>query len=352
MNPKCISSNEAITLSVIIICHNQKDVLKRCIDSVLQQKTSFSTEIIVSDDNSTDGTREMLLNDYRDVVISTFCNSDDCSPSFTLERSGYNRLNGLKLARGKYLIHTDGDDFFTSTDLFQEMVDTLEDHPECNLCCQNYCVVDSENVDVPHDPKNKHHLLFQNHIIPVQMFFGNVSTIVNACYCMRRGDNFNAHNLWGGTYDDKYITARYIGNGDIAILNRCDFVYVQYGHSSCATMNTKDKDVIFHVAIGIAELAPSIAGAMLKKYTGSFLRVAKQMVLKRKISDEVQKYCSRFEGFLFGNLTNKFNMINWMRYAAICLVCLFMIIFHLRIKPLRRLLYRLAIGPIADNVVF
>ena len=125
-------------LSVVVPIYNVEAFLRRCLDSILEQRTSFPVEVIVSDDRSTDGTREMLLNDYKEKVISVFFDSNLVDTTYTLERAAYNRINGLKYATGKYLIHTDGDDFYTSTDIFQIMVDKLESHPDCNLCCQNY----------------------------------------------------------------------------------------------------------------------------------------------------------------------------------------------------------------------
>ena len=50
-----------MTLSVCIIFHNQKQFIKRCLDSILSQKINFDYEILLSDDNSTDGTWEELL---------------------------------------------------------------------------------------------------------------------------------------------------------------------------------------------------------------------------------------------------------------------------------------------------
>lgn len=343
--------DKTILLSIIIICHNQKDVVKRCIDSVLQQKTSFGTEVIVSDDRSTDGTREMLITDYKDKVIPTFFDSDKCNTNFTLERAGYNRLNGLKLAKGKYIIHTDGDDFFTSTDLFQTMVDTLEAHPECSLCCQNYCKVSSENVNVPHVPQIKNPILEKEGIISAQSFFENVNFLVNSCYCARRGENFNSNNLWGGTYDDNYITARYIGKGQIAILNRCDFVYVMYGHSTCATMSKEDKNLLFKAPVVMAELAPSVAGALLKRYTMSFYRVSKHVLLRRTISNEINTFYKNFDSFITHNLKNDISFIIWARYALICFLSALMVATKYKPKLLLRLLYRLAIGKISEKVV-
>ena len=343
-------NDKSIVLSVIIICHNQKEVVRRCIDSVLRQETTFRKEVIVSDDRSTDGTREMLLNDYKGKVIATFFNSDNCNASFTLERSGYNRLNGLKLAHGKYIIHTDGDDFFTSTDLFQTMVDTLEAHPECSLCCQNYCVVDANNVNAPHIPQNNSPYLKQDCIISVQEFFANVKMLVNACYCLKRA-NFNDEKLWGGTYDDNYITCRYIGCGKVAILNRCDFVYVKYGTSTCATMKLQDKRILFHAAIGMTELAPTIAGAMVSRYSRSFMRVSQFAVLRKPVSNEIQSFCGRFDGFLFHNLKNEFVLKNWLRYCCVYFLSAFMTYAKVSPKLFRVLLYRLAIGKIDKKAV-
>jgi glycosyltransferase involved in cell wall biosynthesis len=335
------NQDESVMLSVIIICHNQKDVVKRCIDSVLRQTTNFNMEVIVSDDRSTDGTREMLQDEYKDHVITTFFNSDDCNTSFTLERSGYNRLNGLKLARGKYLIHTDGDDFFTSEDLFQEMVDTLEKHPECNLCCQNYCMVNSNELDIPFSPRIKNPIMNQTGIVTAQLFF-SVVQLVNACFCMRRSA-FNSVNLWGGTYDDNYITARYVGNGDVAILNRYDFIYVQYGHSTCATMTASDKNIILQAAIGVAELAPSIAGAMLRLFTYSFFAVSWHYVTRKKVSREIKTFCGRFNNYIYSNLTNDFCLMKWLRYLLICVFSAFMVKTKYKPNYLLKALYKLAI---------
>jgi glycosyltransferase involved in cell wall biosynthesis len=47
-------------LSILVITHNQRDLLKRCLDSVLGQKLNVPFEVIVSDDRSDDGTAEFM----------------------------------------------------------------------------------------------------------------------------------------------------------------------------------------------------------------------------------------------------------------------------------------------------
>lgn len=49
-------------VSVCIVTYNQKDFVYQCLESLLDQKTNFDYEILIADDFSTDGTREILKN--------------------------------------------------------------------------------------------------------------------------------------------------------------------------------------------------------------------------------------------------------------------------------------------------
>ena len=48
-----------IILSIIVISHNQKKELQRCVESILAQQIPFAYELILSDDRSQDGTFEL-----------------------------------------------------------------------------------------------------------------------------------------------------------------------------------------------------------------------------------------------------------------------------------------------------
>ena len=50
---------QEIILSVIIISHEQREQLRRCVDSVLEMHLPFAFELILSDDRSKDGTYEL-----------------------------------------------------------------------------------------------------------------------------------------------------------------------------------------------------------------------------------------------------------------------------------------------------
>ena len=109
-------SDASVLLSIIAISHNQRELLKRCIDSILAQSIPFEYEVLISDDASSDGSYE-LAQEYaeRYPLIHAFsCNTDDFDPSNKSFRSGINRCNALKHAKGKYVAHIDCDDFLLS----------------------------------------------------------------------------------------------------------------------------------------------------------------------------------------------------------------------------------------------
>ena len=339
-------------LSVVIISHNQREVLRRCIESVLQQQTTFPVQVIVSDDRSTDGTREMLTEEYKDRVLATFFDSDKCNTTLTLERASYNRLNGLKYATGKYLINIDGDDFYTSTDLFQVMVDTLEAHPECTLCCQNYCIVDSENVDVPHIPACTSKILMREGMVPARKFFSQVPYLHASCFVARCGKVFTADNIEGIPYDDNMIPIRYLEDGMVAVVNRCDFVYVQYGHSTCASMQDNDKSILFLPEIFLARLAPSLAGVFMRRNLGAFSFVSEKVIKREPISNDVRSFFGRCDIFILKNLNEKLDFGKRLRYRLIHAWTSIMFALHLHAAFAYKILYRLAIGDVTADVKF
>lgn len=341
--------NEPI-LSIVIISHNQRELLRRCIESVLQQQTAFPVEVIVSDDRSDDGTREMLLGEYGSKVISTFCNSDECNPAITLERASFNRLNGLKKATGKYLIHIDGDDFFTSTDLFQSMVNTLESHPECTMCCQNFAWVGEDKLNEPYLPFNTSDLLKRDCIISGAELCTQLGFLHNSCFCVRRSRSWSPENLDGMPYDDCTITARYLENGKVAVLNRCDFVYVQYHQSSFTSVSEEDKRILFQPGILRIKIIPSQAGILLKANVGIMTYISGKAIRGAYIPEIYVKYFNKMNLFLYGHLSNNISLKDKIRYFVINRLSMFLQWSNSESKFLYRMLYRLAIGKLTNNV--
>jgi glycosyltransferase involved in cell wall biosynthesis len=113
---------ESGLVSVIIPCYNQAHFLGEAIQSVLYQGYS-NFEIIVVDDGSTDGTRE---------VASTYAGEDSRVKLITQQNRGLAgaRNRGLAESRGEYVVFLDSDDRLLAEAL-EVGVGELESHPGC-----------------------------------------------------------------------------------------------------------------------------------------------------------------------------------------------------------------------------
>ncbi|MVM32165.1 glycosyltransferase [Spirosoma sp. HMF4905] len=123
-----------IKVSVLIITYNQKKFIREAIDSVLAQKTTFPIEILVGDDFSTDGTREIIQEyerQYPGLVIGVL------HPHNMGKNGGINFLETLKLAKGEYYALIDGDDYLTNPLKLQKQADLLDAHPDYSMTFHN-----------------------------------------------------------------------------------------------------------------------------------------------------------------------------------------------------------------------
>src|SRR5689334_15899136 len=89
--------------SVVITCFNQAKFIADAVDSTLAQ-THRDREIIVVDDGSTDGSREILQRYSNSIRLALFRSNRGAIEA---------RNHGASLARGEYLVFLDGDDLLT-----------------------------------------------------------------------------------------------------------------------------------------------------------------------------------------------------------------------------------------------
>lgn len=119
-------------LSVIVITYNQEKYIRKCLESILMQKTNFKYEIVVAEDRSPDNTREILV-EYKEK------NPDIFNLILRDENIGVNMNSALAIAaaKGKYLAFLEGDDFWLDENKLQMQVDILEKHSEYSAVAHN-----------------------------------------------------------------------------------------------------------------------------------------------------------------------------------------------------------------------
>lgn len=122
-------------VSVMMITYNHARHIAQAIEGVLTQKVSCCFELVIGEDCSTDGTRDIVLEfqaRYPDVirVISS-------AKNVGLKQNAYRTT---KACRGKYLAFCEGDDYWHNPHKLQKQVEYLEGHPECGLVFSSYAV--------------------------------------------------------------------------------------------------------------------------------------------------------------------------------------------------------------------
>ena len=131
-------------VSALVVTYNHARFIAQALDSVLMQEAPFPWEILISEDASTDGTREIVVDYQR--------RHPDRIRLLLSERNvRTNRVvaRGFEAARGQYLALLDGDDFWTARDKLAKQAAFLDAHPECAMCFHNATVVHEDGSRPP-----------------------------------------------------------------------------------------------------------------------------------------------------------------------------------------------------------
>lgn len=334
-------------LSVLIITHNQKDLLKRCLDSILSQKLTYSYEVVISDDRSSDGTWEFiqeLQEKYKNLIFGYKCNSNECKPDNISERCGWNKLNAYIHARGKYCVNIDADDYLKSDDIYQKQIDLLEEHPECSICMQEVCQInDGEDVSSGRIWPVYGRLRNSEIIFPKKIILEGFRAL-NQCYMMRRDCKTDLMSVYGKYFDDTIITLHHLQFGPCIYINRADYVWVKYNTSITETLIGDDNLVEYALLpLHHVKYIPMFKDLFLEDGLLQFIHLFKVMSknnCRLHLTDRTLLSINHTEGKIY-RLIENLNFINRMRLR-------FMRIFLLLFKKLNcknySLLYKYLVG--------
>src|SRR5690606_3288059 len=108
---------------------NHEKFICKCLEGFLMQNTTFSFEILILDDASTDGTaaviREYELK-YPDIIKPIYQRENQYSKGIR----GMNVKFNFNRAQGKYIALCEGDDYWTDPSKLQKQIDFLEANNE------------------------------------------------------------------------------------------------------------------------------------------------------------------------------------------------------------------------------
>lgn len=130
--------SESSLVSCIVPAFNSERFLSEALDSILQQ-THRPLEIIVADDGSTDGTRDIAANYGNAVRVVT---QETAGPPAT-------RNLGVAAARGAFVAFLDADDLWHSEKLSRQL-ERFSSRPETGACVtaiQNFWIPDLKDEE-------------------------------------------------------------------------------------------------------------------------------------------------------------------------------------------------------------
>ncbi len=143
-------------VSVCIQAYQHEEWIAQCLESVLGQKTNFPFEIIVGEDDSSDGTRSICLayQKKHPQLIAVQLGSSSAKMTINGRKTGRtNLLNIWSKARGQFVAMMDGDDYWCRTDKLQNQVNWLQTHPETTVVFTRSRVEDANGQLLYHAPE-------------------------------------------------------------------------------------------------------------------------------------------------------------------------------------------------------
>lgn len=120
-------------VSVCVQTYQHVDYIRECLEGILKQNTSFSFEILLGEDESSDGTREICkeyANKYPEKIRLFLHHRINNIKVNGLPTGRFNFLTNIYSSRGKYIALCEGDDYWTDPLKLQKQVDFLEENPE------------------------------------------------------------------------------------------------------------------------------------------------------------------------------------------------------------------------------
>lgn len=147
-------------VSICTTTYQHAEFIVECIEGILNQKTDFTFELIIGEDESTDGTREICkkyANKYPDLIRlflrdrNTSCIFDE----FGERVYGFNGKWTTRSARGKYIALCEGDDYWSDPLKLQKQIDLLKKYG-------NSCVMSFHPVTIQDCEELKNNIIASN----------------------------------------------------------------------------------------------------------------------------------------------------------------------------------------------
>lgn len=148
-NPWLRRINELPKVTIYTCAYNAEKWIEQCMGSVASQENFSDFEYILIDDESTDQTAYLMAK-----FCQTYKNATWIRNQKNIGLASSSNL-ALKLARGKFIVRLDADDFFAANDAITALIDTATESNLDAVYPNNYLGVSRKEVQ---NGKQHHHI--------------------------------------------------------------------------------------------------------------------------------------------------------------------------------------------------
>lgn len=295
-------------ISVILCTYNGERYLRAQLDSILNQ-TKAVDEIIISDDASTDHTKD-IINEY----VSKFTNIRTIFNSIG-KGSARNFIETSCLAHGDIIFFCDQDDIWLSNKV-EIMHNIMKDNPGINLLASSL----KPFYEKKRNLIGRLALEKQSNngkIIRVKISAGNINIKRSGCSMCIRASYFKMiHMHWVlGWHHDDFVWKCAVLNNSAMVLNK--ITVLRRVHSSNTSINIvrteenrikniNDEIEFSQIAFQISQNTSTVAYAALDKFL-KFQAIRKEYIINKKIIKLIMaifiyRSCYRTKGQLLADI--------------------------------------------------
>lgn len=154
---------EKPTFSIRVITYQHAKYIRECLESILMQEVNRPFEIIIGEDQSTDGTREICI-EYAEKYpekIRLFLNDRKNNIMISGRPTGiFNVSYANFMCRGEYTLTCEGDDYWTDPKKIQKQYELMQKYPECHISFHPTMIKygDNDKSWIYKKHKNHHHV--------------------------------------------------------------------------------------------------------------------------------------------------------------------------------------------------
>lgn len=203
-------TQEMPKVSVCVVTYNQENYIMQCLQSIIDQKTDFKFEIVVSDDCSTDETGKIVraFAEKYPLIVRNVSPTVNIGPF-----ENYWRVH--LQATGEFIAHMDGDDFALPNKL-QAQSDLLTNNATMNIVWHAVDFISSNGKYIKTNKLAHSNIIFDRGDLINLMVIGTHSSK------MYRSPRQNNKKLTGPILDI-YMNIHHIGDGKATLIQEYPF---------------------------------------------------------------------------------------------------------------------------------